>query len=135
MNAEHFQQLYGGEISDFIKPNKPVTENTLNNNTSKLEGIYNNQVQPKGSLNINGISSVGFNPNSLIDRDGNDELTMSLAASLRKVAQEIGLQQDNQSVPVASSTLTLQSQTNADLQAAQDNVLKAIEELRALNEL
>lgn len=135
MNAEHLQQLYGGEISDFIKPNKPVTENTVNSNTSKLEGIYNNQVQPKGSLNINGISSVGFNPSSLIERDGNDELTMSLAASLRKVAQEIGLQQDNQSVPVTPSTLTLQSQTNADLQAAQDNVMKAIEELRALNEL
>jgi hypothetical protein len=135
MNAEHYQQLYGGEISDFIKPNKPVIENTTNFSTSNLEGIYNNQVQPKGSLNTNGISSVGFNPSSLIERDGQDELSMSLAATLNRVAQEIDLQSDNQPVPSASSTLTLQSQTNADIQTAQDNVLKAIEELRALNEL
>ena len=136
MSAEIMQQLYGGEISDFIKGNLPPMSKDTHSNpiTSSLEGIYNNQVQPQGSINPIGVNGIGFNPRNLIEHNKDDEWTKSLTATLNKVAREVNLQPDADSITTPPS-INLMPQSDSDVQIAQDNVLKAIEELRALNGL
>jgi hypothetical protein len=137
MNAELQQQLFGGEISDYLI-NKlkadSLKENTNNNfNIGDLASIYNNQVSSKGSINNNNAGAVHINIASLIEQQPPDPLQAILNNSLSRIASEVGLESDN--VPMADATTLLQpkDQTTADIDAARNNIANAIAELQKLN--
>lgn len=134
MNAEYRQQLYGGEISDHFTIQSKSALNfvdTFGNNAQKLEDIYNVQVKPVGAVAVT-HSSRNLNPSSLIEREP-DPIVQQLQATLTKIATEHGLIPDSKIN--TNFTPDIKDQSIDDIQQANDAVAKALEELKALNEL
>ena len=135
MNPETLQQLYGGEVGDYIsRPNPKATDFQVKLNTNQLESVYSSQVQPKGSVNVK-ASGIAFNPAALIDNSEPDPLSIQLSQALTKIANEYGINADSQTNTNTNFTPALKDQSSADLQQADDAVRKALEELKALGEL
>lgn len=136
MNFEHLQQLYGGEISDYIKIQNKIAPEYHNqiDNGEQLSNIYNAQVKTKGSVNVTN-SILAFDPKHLIDRPAEDPITASLKETLNKVAAEIGLSDADGAIYHPDYNPMLKDQTSNDMQQANDAVQKALDELKALSEI
>lgn len=136
MNFEHLQQLYGGEISDYIKIQNKIAPEYHNqiDNGEQLSNIYNAQVKTKGSVNVTN-SILAFNPKHLIDRPAEDPITVSFKETLNKVAAEIGLSDADGVTYHPDYNPMLKDQTSNDMQQANDAVQKALDELKALGEV
>jgi len=136
MNSEHLQQLYGGEISNFVKIQNKTAPDYINqnNNSDQLSNVYNAQVKPKGSINATN-SILAFNPKHLIDQPTEDPLIVSLRETLNKVATEIGLTDADGIRHSPEYNPMLRDQSSDDLNQANDAVLKALEELKTLGEI
>jgi hypothetical protein len=136
MNAEYLQQIYGGEISDHIKIQNKTASEYFNkvDNGEQLTNIYQTQVKSKGSVNVTN-SFLAFNPNQLIERPQEDQISSNFKATLNKVATEIGLTDANGVAYHPDYNPLLRDQTSGDIQQANDAVQKALDELRSLGEL
>ena len=134
MNAEYMHQFYGGEVSDhFIIQGKTAPEfvDTFFNNDQRLSDIYNSQVKPVGQVAVTN-SPTNVSMDALIERQP-DPLIQQLQTTLAKIAREHSLTSDNKTD--ANFTPVIKDQTTDDIQQANDAVTKALEELKALNEL
>jgi len=135
MNAEHMQQIYGGEISDYLKPKFIIqSENTSSfDPTGDITNIYTSQVQNKGSINTSNLLAPNVNLSSLIDQRPPDPMQQMLNQTLTKIAQEVGLEGepglDKQKMP---ELVLPKDQTSDDIKQAQDSVLAALAELKAM---
>jgi hypothetical protein len=138
MNAEQLQQLYGGDISDYIKPaNKDAmaSYDPSINSDLQLETIYNTQVKSKGSINVTN-NVLNLNINSLIERPEADPIQDMFQRKLNELANDIDLTGDSGYQSYNSNyTPTLKAQTASDAQAAMDLVARAIAELKELEAL
>ena len=134
MNAESFHQYYGGEISDYLvkKQNFIPGDNTLQPSERALCDIYNTQVKHVGQVAITN-SPTNINLDALIEHQP-DPLTIQLQDTLSRVAQEHGLIA-NKAVTDTNFKPTLKDQSTDDIHQANDAVIKALEELRALGEI
>jgi len=134
MNAEVRQQLYGGEIGDYIQQQKyiPAINNGLDGKVvDDLASIYNSQIKGKPSINTAGIISTNGTPP--ITRDPYyDKIGHELTMTLNNIARDLDLHSQSKSNTNINKATSLLPQTNNDIAAANDNVLKAMEELRQL---
>ena len=134
MNAEYAHQLFGGDISDhFTIQGKQSTEFTKSffNNDQKLADIYKSQVEPVGQVKVTN-SPTNVSMEALIERQP-DPLVQQLQNTLTKIAHDYGFTSDSQTN--TNFTPELKDQSTNDIQQANDAVLKALEELKALGEL
>lgn len=134
MNAEYNHQLYGGEISDHFTIQGKTTPSSINpllNNDQKLGDIYSAQVKPVGQVAIT-KSATNMNVNALIEHQP-DPLVQQLQDTLAKIAQDFALTPDSK-VDVNFKP-TLKDQSADDINQANDAVMKALEELKALGEM
>lgn len=133
MNAETMHQLYGGDVADYIQPTKHKTmiDRGIDNRVvDDLSSIYNSQVKGKPSINTAGIISTNFTPP--ITRDPYyDKLGEELTKTLNVIARDLNLH--SQSHATINKPTSLVPQTDNDIAVANDNVQKAIEELKMLN--
>lgn len=135
MNVEYLHQMYGGDITDHVKPNPLYTDYKVSLESSgDLGGIYSQKVQPTGSLKASS-TAIGFNPASLIDRGAPDPLSMQLSNTLSKIANEYGLIDDGLSTVNTNFTPIIKDHGTAEIQQANDAVTRAMEELRSLGEI
>jgi len=134
VNAEFTHQLYGGEISDHLKIQGKLAPDFVDsffNNDQKLETIYNTQVKPIGHVAVT-ASPANISMDALIERQP-DPLVDQLQITLSKIAQEYGLTSDSQTN--INFKPTLKDQSASDIQQANDAVIRALAELKALNEI
>jgi hypothetical protein len=127
-------QLYGGEVSDHFKVQGKLISEIINatpNNDQRLGDIYNSQVKPIGNVTVTN-SSTNMSVDALIERQP-DPLVQQLQNTLTRIAQEYGVMPDN--TTNTNFKPTLKDQSNNDIQQANDAVLKALEELKALGEI
>lgn len=127
-------QLYGGEVSDHFKVQGKLISEIINatpNNDQRLGDIYNSQVKPIGNVTVTN-SPTNMSVDALIERQP-DPLVQQLQNTLTRVAHEYGLMPDN--TTNTNFKPTLKDQSNNDIQQANDAVLKALEELKALGEI
>lgn len=137
MNAEHRQQIFGGEIQDYYSP--PVHPSKTNSDFSpigdtsaELETIYNHQVKSRGPVDTTGIyNNNGIQISGLIERTP-DKFQQMLNDTLTQIAREIGLA-DNEPERTTFSVAP-REHTADDIQQAMDNVAKAIEELKSFQQ-
>ncbi|CAB5226423.1 hypothetical protein UFOVP760_199 [uncultured Caudovirales phage] len=136
MNAEYLHQQYGGDISDHIRIQNKTAQEYFNqvDNGEQLSNIYNTQVKSKGRVNVTN-SFLAFNPNQLIERPQEDQISLSFKATLNKVATEIGLTDADGVAYHPDYNPLLRDQTSDDIQQANDAVQKALDELKSLGEL
>ena len=136
MNPELMHQLYGGEISDYsrhTKNNTPIIiDNGIDGGVARdIENIYNTQVKGKPSIDTTGIyNNTGMPP---IERDPHfDKLNIELTKTLNAIAQQLNLSPDNSTSSYKQKSITIRQQTDTDIADANNNVLKALEELKNL---
>ena len=129
-------QIYGGEISDHIKIQNQSAPDFLKSVDSgeQLTNIYNSQVKSKGAVNVSN-SILAFNPKNLFERPAEDPISVSFKDTLNKVAAEIGLTDADGLRYSPEYNPMLRDQSSADLNQANDAVLRALEELKTLGEL
>jgi len=134
MNSEQLQQLYGGEISDYIKIQSvsDISNATPIHADQQLESIYNTQVKPKGAINVTS-TFLNFDPRNLIENRSEDPIQKAFKLKLNKLAADIGLEGDN--LYHTNYTPSLKSQSVNDVQAAKDLVAVALAELKELGAL
>jgi len=137
MNAEHMHQLYGGDIGDYLNTPKQGIKaihsaDQFSANDNALESIYNSQVKQKGAIDTTNIYVNRPNVQSLIERQP-DKFERMLADTLNRVAREIGAVDD---VPVRTvPNVQPKEQSQDDIHRAQDEVSRALEELKNLGAL
>lgn len=131
MTPEQKHQLYGGEVSDymsqvFLQRKYEDPQHT----DSNIANIYDTQVKGKPSINTTGLISANFNiPRT---RDPHfDALDIQLRDTLNTISKQIGLQ-GNDSVATVPDSISIKNQTQADIDAANSNVLNALKELQDL---
>ena len=138
MNAEHLQQLYGGEISDhFLRTNNiDLSKVSHGHDCGKdLSQIYNAEVKSKGSINTNGLVDPNVSLNGMIERTP-DPFQSMLNSTLTKIAKEIGLEgEPGMSQALIPDLLKPKNQTQDDIHRAQDAVATALAELKNLGAL
>lgn len=132
MSPEHMQQILGGEISDYILPIKQRDSfKFLDQASEDLASVYNKQIKGKPSIDTTGIVSTG-NILPPFERDPHfASIENSLKETLNTIAQQIGLNDNDGTRTLQSGTLSLKDQTADDLTLANNNVLKALEELKS----
>ena len=131
MSPEHRQQIFGGDIADYFVPHKiQNAHENINVNTDDLSSIYERQVSGKPSIDTTGLASPGnFTPS--FERDPHfQHIEDSLKVTLNNIAQQIGLTDNDGMQTYQQGTITLKDQTADDLSTANNNVLKALEELK-----
>jgi len=135
MNAEHLQQIYGGEISDYLKPKFVVQSENVSSfdPTGDITNIYTAQVQNKGAIDTKGLIGPNINLSALIDQRPPDPMQQMLNQTLTQIAREHGLEGEPGVDKVKTPELVLpKDQTSNDIQQAQDNILAALAELKAM---
>jgi len=135
MNAEHMQQIYGGEIGDYLIPVKILNkENTSSlNPAGDITNIYTSQVQNKGSIDTSNLLVPNINLSSLIDQRPPDPMQQMLNQTLTKIAQEVGLEGELSVNFKKTPELVLpKDQTPDDIKQAQDSIAAALAELKAM---
>jgi hypothetical protein len=135
MNAEHMHQLYGGEIGDYLIPTKILSKENVSNfdPTGDITNIYTSQVQNKGAINTKGLVGPNINLTSLIDQKPPDPMQQMLNQTLTKLAQEHGFEDEPGIDPRKTPDLVLpKEQKLSDIQQAQDSIMAAIAELKAM---
>jgi len=135
MNAEHMHQLYGGEVGDYLIPAKILNKENVTSfdPAGDLTNIYNSQVQTKGSINTNGLVSPNINLSSLIDQRPPDPMQQMLNQTLTRIAQEVGLEgEPGVNVQKTPELVLPKEQKPSDIQQAQDNIMAALAELKAM---
>jgi len=135
MNAEHLQQIYGGEISDYIKPKFVVQNENVSSfdPTGDITNIYASQVQNKGAIDTKGLLGPNINLSALIDQRPPDPMQQMLNQTLSQIAQEHNLEGDPGINKLKTPELVLpKDQTTSDIKQAQDNIMAALEELKAM---
>ena len=137
MNAEHMHQHYGGDIGDYLNMPKQGLK-AINNtdqfsvNDGALESIYDSQVKQKGAIDTSNIYVNRPNMQSLIERQP-DKFEQMLSDTLDRVAREIGAVDD---VPVREvPSVQPKEQSPDDIHRAQDEVARALAELKSLGAL
>jgi hypothetical protein len=133
MSPEHKHQLYGGDISDYIINNSQKKNlSPLDIGQDDLSNIYERQIKGKPNIDTTGIVSTGSILPSF-DRDPHFcKIEDNLSATLNVIAQQIGLNSNDGTIPLQPATIALKDQTAADIATANDSVLKAIEELKSV---
>lgn len=135
MNAEHLQQIYGGEISDYLKPKFVVQSENISSfdPTGDITNIYKSQVQNKGAIDTKGLLGPNINLSALIDQRPPDPMQQMLNQTLSKIAQEHNFEGEQSVDKLKTPELVLpKDQTSTDIQQAQDNILAALAELKAM---
>jgi len=135
MHSEHLQQIYGGEISDYLKPKFVIqNENTSSfDPTGDITNIYTSQVQNKGAIDTRGLLGPNINLSSLIDQRPPDPMQQMLNNTLSQIARDHGLEGEPSIDKIKIPELVLpKDQTSDDIKQAQDSVMAALEELRAM---
>jgi hypothetical protein len=135
VNAEHSHQLFGGEISDYLKMQDKVApefNESFVNNDQHLSDVYNTHVKPVGQVAVTN-SPTNMSVDSFIEHQP-DPLVIQLQNTLSKVAQEYGLTSSDNSTNINFEPI-LKDQSAADIQQSNDAVMKALEELKALSEI
>jgi len=135
MHSEHLQQIYGGEISDYLKPKFVIqNENTSSfDPTGDITNIYTSQVQNKGAIDTRGLLGPNINLSSLIDQRPPDPMQQMLNNTLSQIARDHGLEGEPSIDKIKIPELVLpKDQTSDDIEQAQDSVMAALEELRAM---
>jgi hypothetical protein len=137
MNAEHLHQIYGGDIADYInlpKEGLKVVQSTdiAAANDNALQNLYDSQVKNKGAIDTSNIYINRPNVQSLIERQP-DKCDQMLRDTLDRVAREIGITDDEvvRSVP----SVQPKEQTQDDIHRAQDEIARAMAELKELGAL
>ncbi len=133
MDPELMHQLYGGEIQDYI-PTKgsPLAENkVVHSIDDDLQSVYETQVRGKPHIDTTGIFSA--NTSQSFERDPHfQKIETQLAQTLSQISQQLELVSAD--TPARRpDTATIQPQTQGDIDAANNNVLQALEELKSLN--
>jgi len=137
MNAEHLHQIYGGDIADYINLPKEGIKAVRNINQliasdNALESIYDSQVKQKGAIDTSNIYVNRPNMQSLIERQP-DKFEQMLADTLNRVAREIGAVDE---VPVREvPSVQPREQTQDDIRHAQNEIVRAMAELKDLGAL
>jgi hypothetical protein len=137
MNAEHLHQIYGGDIADYInlpKEGIKAVQNTdqLIASDNALESIYDSQVKQKGAIDTSNIYVNRPNMQSLIERQP-DKFEQMLSDTLNRVAREIGAVEE---IPVREvPSVQPKEQTQDDIRHAQDEIARAMAELKDLGAL
>lgn len=133
MSPEHRQQIFGGEISDYIIPIKQKDSLNFYNQTSEdLSGIYDTQIKGKPSIDTSGLASTG-NILPPFERDPHfASIENDLKSTLNIIAQQIGLSDNDGVKTLQPGSISLRDQTADDLTLANNNVLKALEELKSV---
>jgi hypothetical protein len=139
VNAEQLQQVYGGEIADYLILSKKQDISLVSDNTQldDLSNVYETQIKGKPNIDTTGI--VSLSPTSMglppFERDShfkkNEQL---LSQTLSDIANQLGLTGDPAARSVAT-TSTLRTQSEADITAANVNVLQAMKELQDLGSI
>jgi len=135
MNSEYMQQIYGGEISDYLKPKFVVQNENVSSfdSTGDITNIYTSQVQNKGAIDTRGLLGPNINLSSLIDQRPPDPMQQMLNQTLAKIAQDHGLESEPGISKLNTPELILpKDQTSDDIKQAQDSVIAALEELKAM---
>ena len=135
MNAEHLQQILGGEISDYLKPTFVVQSENVSNfdPTGDITNIYTSQVQNKGAIDTKGLIGPNINLSALIDQRPPDPMQQMLNNTITKIAQEHGLEGELSVNPKLTPELVLpKDQTPNDIKQAQDSIIAALAELKAM---
>ena len=133
MNAEFQHQLYGGEIADYIAARKDANIiNTISNtgDSKSLESIYNNSIKNKGSIDTTNLLNPSFDFRSLIDHRDPDPLLQQLSDTIAKISADISL--ESEPLVDTQAILAPKNQTQDDILHAQDNVARALAELKDL---
>lgn len=131
MSPEHRHQIFGGDIADYIVPHKiQKTYEYSNVSTEDLSSIYERQISGKPSIDTTGLASPGnFMPS--FERDPHfQHIESSLKNTLNSIAQQIGLTDNDGTQTYQPGSINLKNQTADDLSVANNNVLKALEELK-----
>ncbi len=133
MSPEHRHQIYGGDISDYIVPQKQKeTQLPFLQTQDDLSNIYDRQIKGKPSIDTTGLVSSG-NILPPFERDPHfQHIENNLKDTLNIIAQQIGLSDNDGVKTLRSGSVDLKDQTTDDLTAANNNVLKALEELKNL---
>jgi len=135
MNAEHLQQIYGGEISDYLKPKFVVQSENVSSfdPTGDITNIYKSQVQNKGAIDTKGLLGPNINLSALIDQRPPDPMQQMLNQTLSKIAQKHNFEGELAVDKVKTPELVLpKDQTSNDIQQAQDSIIAALAELKAM---
>jgi len=133
MNSEIKHQLYGGDISDYMSPMYEQRSFEDPQHTDKnLANIYDTQIKGQPSIDTTGLTAAGTAGISIPrQRDPHfDVLDAQLRNTLNAIAQQIGLTSDN--APSNNVSVNIKNQTQTDIEAANNNVLQALRELKDL---
>jgi len=130
MSAEHNHQLYGGDISDYMLPQKMVNRQYEDPSLTdkNISDIYSSQIQGKRPIDTTGIYRTGLTRPE-IQRDAQiNKMEQLLNQTLTTIAQQLNLNDSDTS----KNTPSLRDQTNDDINAANQRVLQAMTELNEL---
>ena len=136
MNAEYTQQIYGGEIGDYLTKTNAIDFSKVSHGPdigTDIANIYNNQVASKGRIETTNLLASNINLTSLIDQRPPDPMQQMLNNTITKIAKEVGLEGDPS--PIQSDINVLlkpRDQSSSDIQQAQNNIAAALAELKSL---
>ena len=135
VNAEHQQQIYGGEIADYltVSKHKNISQITDNTQLDDLSNVYENKVKGQPTIDTSGV--INFNPAAALPRFERDphfaKADQLLTKTLTDIAQQLGLIGDTTTASTVA-VVSLQQQTDNDINTANNNVLQAMKELQDL---
>jgi hypothetical protein len=136
MNAEHMQQIYGGEIGDYLTKTNAIDFSKVSHGPdvgTDIANIYNSQVANKGKIDTTNLLTPNINLTSLIDQRPPDPMQQMLNNTLTKIAKEVGLEGDPAPIQTDINTLLKpKDQSSSDIQQAQSNIAAALAELKSL---
>lgn len=134
-NAEVMHQLYGGEISDYVKPLAGSCSFSFYPSgvyeDSKLEYIYLAKVKGVGRIDTKGLgpTTQGL-MSSNIERDSSfSNMEKSLTETLNDLAKTYDFVGQTQQSSCCHNGADIQDQTADDVAAAKNRVMIAIKEL------
>ena len=137
MNAEYYHQFYGGDIADHFVQKKQNNLTYKDFDTSQdICDIYNTQIKGKPSIDTTGIFSNSTNISfaSNIERDPHfTKIETDFKKVLNSIADQLDLRSNDDSVEkFTPSSIQLRDQTTDDIAAANNEVMRALEELKNL---
>lgn len=138
MNAEHYHQLYGGDIADHFTQKKQINLQSkgFEDISQDICDIYNTQIKGKPSIDTTGIynSTSNMSIASNIERDPYfDKIDTDFRNIINNIADQFGLLSNDDSVnKFTPSSVQLRSQTDDDIASANNEVMRALEELKNL---
>jgi len=136
MGPEHMHQLYGGDIVDYVgvKKSKSTSIQSHPHTDDNIGEIYNTQIKGKPHIDTTGILPTSLNISlPAVERDPHfTKIDQQLTETLNAIAAQIGLSCDMSSPAQTSKSITIKQQTADDINTADSEVIRALEELKRL---